>query len=133
MSEGTVLQIIGIIVTTFGTLLVIESLWRLRLQRTIKLIEDESNKFGIKLVTTLILGTIFYKIVEELKKEMGIQYYKKIQMTRKKRLEIIISILVLQFSTFIEDVLKKINKYLICIGVTLIIGGASIQIFGVLI
>jgi hypothetical protein len=133
MSWGTGLQITEIIVTTFGTLLAIESLWRLRIQRTMKFIEDTSNKFGIKVVATIILGAIFVKIVEELKKEMGIQYYKKVQMTRKKRLEIIISLLVLQFSNYVEDVLKKINKHLIGIGVSLIIVGASMQIFGVLI
>jgi len=133
MSWATGLQITGIIVTTLGTLLAIESLWRLRLQRTIKLIEDESNKFGIDLAVQIVLRVIFHKIGDVVKKEIGLQAYKQLQITRREMLKIIVYILVLKFFEFVQNVLKKINKHLIGIGVSLIIVGVSIQIFGILI
>ena len=133
MSWEAGLQIIGIIVTTSGTLLAIESLWRLRLQKTIKFMEDSNREFGITLLAGLFLKIIFAGISQMNKSKEEIQTHKKHIMSNWQAFKFIFAVVVQRFSEWVEDVLRKIYKHLIGIGVSLIIVGSFLQILSVLI
>lgn len=131
MNWGTGLQIIGIIVTTSGTLLVIERLWRLRLQKTIKLMENSNREFGVTLLAGFILNIMFAGLSNINKSKEELQIHKKQLMSNWGAFVFTFAIVVLRFSEFIELILRKIDKHLITIGISLIIVGAFIQIIGV--
>jgi len=126
-------QILGIILTTSGSVIAIESLWRKRIRNGIKYLEETNDKIGTFWVIGFLMSlfsTALGNLGEKDKK-------KKSKNWRKTNHFIWIFSYILGIAykslDLSQKLLKKVDTILIQIGVQLIVVGAIFQIISLLI
>ena len=125
MNEEDILQIIGIIFMASGSILAIKGLWEHKIERTIE---------KTKLDTDMLIKSSAIMI----RANKWMNEHLEIDESEKNQREAILYLIILPFiilSCAVNElkcqILRKIKRYLIYSGITLIIIGAIIQTIGI--